>query len=308
MASLTQGANTKGLNPHGTNMVFMKFSLSLSNKDTTEYLSLQVHRTFNQHFLCKPSFDMPAILSTPFNSMQLRRRQNSLGSTSEQLLRAQALIPSSQQLYFASLGPCNALYNVFNHPALRCLIHSMIENEIYIRDFEDTDYCYAGFTAVGRHQIPSYQMRPDVARRLWSGVITLSRMAVCAANDCTWADVPVDELNTPIFPRDVLIEWGSNRLFTIPHLILTSKADIDNPLLQYQTRSKSKLRGYFTGYQNVAMYYANWIRNTVRTSINQGFLSETNWGAVWGLSKEEFLDMVALGVFDYARAVEEGRM
>lgn len=133
-------------------------------------------------------------------------------------------------------------------------------------------------------------------------------MAICAANDCVWKDVPVDEYSSPIFPRDVLIEWGSNRLFTIPHLLLASEADIDNPLLQYQTRSLPKLRRYFTTYQNVMIYYANWIRNAVRSSINHGFLSETNWGAVWGFRKDEFLGMVAPGVFDLARAREEGRV
>ena len=133
-------------------------------------------------------------------------------------------------------------------------------------------------------------------------------MAVCTANDCMWSEVPVDSFNTPIFPRDVLIEWGSNCLFTIPHLILTSEADLDNPLLQYQTRSVSKLCHYFIGYQNITIYYADWIWNAVRTSINHGFLSETNWGAVWGFTKEEFLGMVAPGVFNLARAVEEGRV
>ena len=211
MASPPQGANMEGSNPHTTNMVSIKISLSLCNKGAVRYLNLQVYCTFNQlkRFICLlfNSSLMLAILSTPSMSTQLRHRHNnSLRNTSEQLLHAQTLIPSSRQLYFASLGPRDALYDMFNHPALRCLIHAMIENEIYVHDFEDTDYCYAGFTIIGRQQIPSYQIRPDIARRLWNGVITLSRMAVCAANDCMWTDVPVNEFNTPIFPRDVLIE------------------------------------------------------------------------------------------------------
>ena len=313
MAPLQQGANTRGLNPHAPYMVFINFFLSLCNKDHFRYLRLAI-------FLCKINIfvlnsllvNMPAILSTLSNSAQLRHRRTSFIQASEQLLRPQALIPSYQQQYYQSLGPRDALCDVFNHPALRCLVHAVIENEIYVRAFQETDYCYAGITIRGRQHIPSYQIKPDIARQLWNGIVTLARilarMAICTANNCIWKDVPVDEYNSPIFPWDVLIEWGSNRLFTIPHLLLASETDVDNPLLQYQTRSLSKLQRYFTNYQNVVIYYANWTRNAVRSSINHGFLSETNWGAVWGFRKDEFLSMVAPGVFDLTRAREEGRV
>ena len=145
-------------------MVSINFSLSLCNKDTIEYLNLQVSDISNQHthFICAPFklyLDMPAILSTLSNSMQsCHHQQPLLASASEQLLRAQALIPGSQHLYFNSLGSRDALYNIFNHPVLRCLIHSMIKNDIYICAFEDSDYCYAGCTTIGRQQIASYQI------------------------------------------------------------------------------------------------------------------------------------------------------
>ena len=195
----------KGLNPHAPNMVFMTFSLSLCNKDHSTYLRLAMPYCNTNTFILKsvPSsllVNMPAILSTLANSARSRHRQHSFIRASKQLLRPQALIPTYQQQYYQSLGPRDALYDAFNHPALRCLVHAMIENDIYIREFDDTDYCYAGVTLLGRRNLPSYQIKPDVARRLWSGMVTLARMAVCAANDCIWRDIPVDQYNSPIFP------------------------------------------------------------------------------------------------------------
>ena len=100
--------------------------------------------------------------------------------------------------------------------------------------------------------------------------------------------------------------WGLWLLLCRLHYYRTAANRLLPNLTWHHT--KPALHCYFVGYQNIAIYYANWIQNTVRTSINHRFLSETNWGAVWRFTKEEFLGMVAPGVFNLVRAVEEGRV
>ena len=166
---------------------------------------------------------------------------------------------------------------------------------------------YTGIKYEQGRIVTYYKICPSIARQMWKGVVNLACLAICAANDTTWQQVPSRGPNDSVYPLDVLLEWGSNFSYVLPHLSLSCDTDLDNPLLSYETLFLHQLEQYFVGYQNVACYYSNWIRSAIKTSLNSGFQSETNWGVFWGLLKEDFLDMAAPGVFDIVCAPEEGR-
>ena len=245
---------------------------------------------------------MPVIASSGFT------KDHRLSQIYNRSLRNRDITKSPLSSYRISKGPRDALLDAFSSsPSLQSLVHPLIENEIYIRDFRTEDWMYSGIKYEQGRIITYYRIRPSIARQMWKGVVNLARLAICAANDTTWQQVPKRGPSDPVYPLDVLLEWGSNFLYVLPHLSLSRDADSDNPLLSYETPFLRQLEQYFVGYQNVACYYSNWIRSAIKTSLNSGFQSETNWGAFWGLSKEDFLNMAAPGVFDIVRAREEGR-
>ena len=250
---------------------------------------------------CLP-FTMPAIAST--GSARYRRPSHIYN----QSLRNRDVSKLPISSYRVSRGPRDTLLDAFTaSPTLQSLAYPLVENAIYTRDFATEDWMYSGVRYEQGRIITYYKIRPSIAKQMWKGVINLARLTICAANDTIWQRVPRRGPDDPVYPLDVLLEWGSNFLYVIPHLSLSRDTDSENPLLSYETPSLRQLEQYFVGYQNVVCYYANWTRSAIKTSLNAGFQSETNWGAFWGLSKEEFLDMAAPGIFDLTRAREEGR-
>ena len=294
-----------------TNMVFINFSFKgLQHKEFPQLFkpsSISARNQSTRHFTYPVQFiliqfAMPAIASSGF------AKHHRLSQIYHRSLRDRDITKLPLSSYRVSKGPRDALLDAFSSsPALQSLVYPLIENTVYVREFTTTDWMYSGVRYEQGGVVTYYKIRPSIARQMWTGVVNLARMAICAANDTTWQEVPRRGPNDPIYPLDVLLEWGSNFLYVIPHLTLSCDADSDNPLLSYETPSLRQLEQYFVGYQNVACYYANWTRSAIKTSLNSGFQSETNWGALWGFSKEEFLAMAAPGVFDLARAREEGR-
>ena len=302
----------QGYNIHAANMVFILLPFkTYKHKGNLRYLNCTI---FQQKIslidISKPtrllnaSATMPAIASTGI-AKHHRVAQIYHRSPCD---RDVTKLPLS--LYRVSKGPRDALLDAFStSPTLQTLVYPLVENEIYVREFTAEDWMYSGvrYDSEQEKVITYYKIRPSIARQMWKGVVNMACLTICAANDTTWQEIPRRGPSDPVYPLDVLLEWGSNFLYVIPHLSLSRDTDSDNPLLSYETPSLRQLKQYFIGYQNVVCYYGNWIRSAVKTSLNSGFQSETNWGAFWNFSKEDFLKLATPGVFDLARAREEGR-
>ena len=165
---------------------------------------------------------MPAIASSGFT------RNHRLSQTYHHSLHNQDITKLPLSLYWISKGPRDVLLDMFSSsPSLQSLAHSLIENEIYVHDFRTEDWMYSGIKYEQGRVITYYRIRPSIARQMWKGVVNLARLAICAATNSTWEQVPRRAPGDPVYPLDVLhrsILWYSstvcNSLNSFCHMVL----------------------------------------------------------------------------------------
>ncbi|KAJ7584467.1 hypothetical protein C8J56DRAFT_1053924 [Mycena floridula] len=157
----------------------------------------------------------------------------------------------------------------------------------------------------------SWGLTDACADYLWSPARAAGQINVSAVNGCehtTYSDPETGEIvgHSPrSIPKDIYVsgEWDMDQV--LPHLLCASP--IFNPLRNLRLDTLEELMEYVAKILRAVEAYTCWTFQSARSSLRKGFNSQLNYGAVFGLSHAEYLDMVAPGVFNQERDEEEGR-
>jgi hypothetical protein len=197
--------------------------------------------------------------------------------------------------------PADAMKDGYNHPLFKAYIDSALNNCIYTQAFVKEFIVPIVYEAEDGSFQAKFFLDNKVAERLWSGLVFMSRVFITACNDSDIID-PATSLKS--YPSDCVIELGDQH-FTFRHHVLADPSK--NPFLCTPFKSISQLVEHYRNMQYMVCQYAKWLGHAVKVSLLKGFRSEFNFGAYWGLTKAQFLDLLAPGVFDEARDRVEGR-
>jgi hypothetical protein len=126
-----------------------------------------------------------------------------------------------------------------------------------------------------------YRLNETIADGIWTDLQRIAQIVHCAANDynpfTASAPLSID------LPYDALNEIN----LSIPAVSLTLVYDV-NPLLAI-VESRDKVIERVQILKTIGFYFINWMAEAVRRSVQKGRDSAWNFGAYWGMSKEEFV-------------------
>jgi hypothetical protein len=197
--------------------------------------------------------------------------------------------------------PAGALKDVLNHPLLKSYIDGTISDITYTQPLIGRFIIPVVYEAQDGSFQAKFFLHPKVAERLWSGLVFMSRIFMAGCND----NNVINPATPPkSYSSDCVIELGDHH-FTFRHHVLADPTR--NPFLCSSFSSIDRLAESYRNMQYIVSRYAIWLAHAIRISLLKGFRSEFNFGAYWGLTKTQFLDLLAPGVFDEARDRAEGR-
>lgn len=176
-------------------------------------------------------------------------------------------------------NPQDSLHNletVLADPLLKALFRGALSGSIvhYRPTYTDAhpEFKYGQF---------GYRLNETIADGIWTDLQRIAQIVHCAANDynpfTAVAPLPID------ISYDALNEIN----LSIPAVSLTLVYDV-NPLLAL-VESRDKVIERVQILKTIGFYFINWMAEAVRRSVQQGRSSAWNFGAYWGMSKEEFV-------------------
>ncbi|KAF5353587.1 hypothetical protein D9758_013796 [Tetrapyrgos nigripes] len=182
--------------------------------------------------------------------------------------------------------PVSILQEGFRNPFLRLLIWYLFREATLSKPLTDDQMMNVPDDEGGECII---KFTPEVAARILEELRLLAKMVVTAA---TGLGNP-NNSSPPSIPRDVLeLEWSDSPLRNVfPHLSLVLNP-MDRTILDAHAKSRQGLQEQYAILQFVARQYARWIVDQVLRSIRKGYLSECNWGAIFGLTQDETLTLL----------------
>ncbi|THU87289.1 hypothetical protein K435DRAFT_804466 [Dendrothele bispora CBS 962.96] len=190
--------------------------------------------------------------------------------------KTRALVPIEKGNFIS------ALHLAFPDPYLRVLVSYAFRDSILAKPLTPAQ---TREVRGRRGHVERVFFCPDTADRIAADFKELGRMVLLAANGL--GDNPE---GTPLsYPREVLeFEWGLSAIQNpFPHITFTTSSD--EMLRSAYGNSYQALQEIYTILQFVARRYALWIAEQVCRSVSKGYLSETQWGAYFGLNQDETL-------------------
>ncbi|KAG6835808.1 hypothetical protein H0H93_014479 [Arthromyces matolae] len=152
------------------------------------------------------------------------------------------------------------------------------------------------------HGVHSYTLKPAVAETIWLPLLRLAQLVHCAAYDYNPYATRLPLPNA--IPLGRLVEINTEA----PELSITLARPIINPLLKHFS-SIRLLRNCIVLVQEAIERGLEWIGRALEATLERGKDCSWNWGAYWGIQRDEFLErvegaMVRKAQVSYARIEE----
>lgn len=132
-----------------------------------------------------------------------------------------------------------------------------------------------------------YELCPDLLGDFQGGMARLAFIVLCAIHNYDATKHPIE--GVPRFiGREAIHELGNINL--LPHLNMAFNPKFLEPI---RHSDPNFLVYTYNLTLNVARAYARWILDRIAVMIRKGFNSQLNFGAFFGLTKEDFFRRVA---------------
>jgi hypothetical protein len=132
-----------------------------------------------------------------------------------------------------------------------------------------------------RHGQFGYRLNETIANEFWLDLQRIAQIIHCAASNYN-PFIATQPLSADI-PYAALDEIS----LSMPAISLTLVYDL-NPLFDL-LESRERVVERVQILKTIGFYFINWVAEAVRRSVKKGETSLWNWGAFWGMSREEFV-------------------
>jgi hypothetical protein len=198
--------------------------------------------------------------------------------------------------------PKDSIKDAIHHPRLQQRIDAIFDYPVLSQPPQIDDIVARMHQDEDGNWSETYELTADAVERLWVPTNRMASFCITAANDHPY-DPHHPHYENRSYPSDTLLEWGHT--FIIPHA--TFADPFHCPIIRKHDTLEDLYREWAT-YQRIACEYGYWLKSAIKTSLIRGFRSLVNFGANFGLSKKEFLNLLEPGVFDEERDRAEGRL